>query len=219
MNGLDFTHTRLSLHRDVWSYEKVQRFVTLLIRNRHSQLRSFRNIDYLNVGSGPSLLPGFCNLDYIWRTGILCWDVTTGIPFRDSTATGIFSEHCLEHISQNQCLFVLKEIRRILRPNGIARIVVPDGELYCRLYIQAAEGQSVTWPYPSPRKNAMEQVNQIMREHGHQFIYDYETLRSAMLEAGFRDVYRTSFRQGHDEKLLVDHEHRAAESLYLEGVA
>jgi hypothetical protein len=40
------------------------------------------------------------NLDYHWRPGIdICCDITRGLPLPDTYVRGIFSEHCIEHIS------------------------------------------------------------------------------------------------------------------------
>ena len=148
-NWLDFSNSRFSFSRSVWSYARVQKFVATVLRERRIQLRSFGNVQYVNLGCGSSLASGFCNVDYDWRPGVLCWDITKGVPFASSSVQGIFSEHCLEHIPHDQCLSVLRELRRILRPSGVARLIVPDGELYCRLYLDSIAGSQAIWPYPS----------------------------------------------------------------------
>jgi predicted SAM-dependent methyltransferase len=216
---LDFSHSKLSFRRSVWSYSKVQTVVSPLVRGRRIQLRHIGQVDYVNIGCGESMPAGFCNVDYAWRPGVLCWDITKGIPFATGSVKGVFSEHCLEHISRDQCLLVLRELRRILQPGGTARVVVPDGELYCRLYVNSMKGIEARWPYPESGQTPMGYVNGIMRGHGHLFIYDYQTLRDSMIEAGFRDVCKTAYRQGREPELLVEQEHRAPESLYVEGVA
>jgi hypothetical protein len=60
-------------------------------------------------------------------------------------------------------------------------------------------------------------VNRIFRDHGHQFMWDYETLRLALLRCGFTNVERCSFGKGADPKLLRDTKGRAVESLYVEA--
>ena len=37
--------------------------------------------------------------------------------------------------------------------------------------------------------------------------------------AGFRDIVKESFRHGRDPAVLIDSEHRAVESLYMEAEA
>jgi predicted SAM-dependent methyltransferase len=218
-NWFDFLN-RLSLKRSVWSYVKVQRLVGSLLRNRLVQLRYMNTTaEYLNVGCGNTPTPEFCNLDYIWLPGVICWDITKGLPFRTGSLRGIFTEHCLEHLPYDQCIRVLREFKRTLRAGAVARVIVPDGERYCRLYVQAIDGAKTNWPYPESKKVPMHYVNDIMRGHGHRFIYDYQTLRAVMLEAGFAEVHQVTFRQGKEPRLLVDQEYRASESLYVEGIA
>jgi hypothetical protein len=61
-------------------------------------------------------------------------------------------------------------------------------------------------------------VNSIFRGHGHLYAYDYETLKVLLESQGFIDVKQESFKHGRQEKLLVDSESRASESLYVEAV-
>lgn len=217
---LNFSNTQLTVKRSLWSYHKVQSLVAKIVKNHRIQLHFLDvSAEYLNVGCGPVILPGFCNMDFQWRPGVLCWDVTKGIPFENASFQGIFSEHCLEHIAYEQCLSVLREFHRTLRPGGVARIIVPDGELYCRLYVQDVDARTADWPYSEPNTTPMTYVNRIMRNHGHQFIYDFQTLREAMLQAGFKEVHRRAYLQGRESNLLVDQRCRAVESLYVEGIA
>jgi predicted SAM-dependent methyltransferase len=209
----------ISWRRPITSYAQVGKIVSYFIRNRKFQSSRAAGFEYLNVGCGRFPVEGFCNIDYFWSPQTLCFDITRGIPLAGSSVRGIFSEHCLEHVSYAECLDVLREFRRLLKPGGVARIVVPDGELYCKLYMQANSGETVCWPYPENGKLPMYYVNRIMRHHGHQFIYDFDCLKEALLVTGFREVHREAFRTGADPKLLIDHEFRAVESLYVEGIA
>jgi hypothetical protein len=60
-------------------------------------------------------------------------------------------------------------------------------------------------------------VNRIMHSHGHQFIYDFETLRLMLGRVGFEEVSKVSFMRGSDDRLLLDTPRRAVESLYVEA--
>jgi predicted SAM-dependent methyltransferase len=221
-NSMAFRNTRISLNRGILSYSKVQILIGTLVRNRRFQLSRIRAAsDYVNVGCGAFPLEGFCNIDYIWGPRRYCFDVTRGIPLATASVKGIFSEHCLEYLKVDQCLAVLRDFRRILKPGGVARIVLPDGGLYCRLYMQAISGEAVTWPYPELGKPPIYYVNRIMSGYGHYsgFIYDFEAFKEIMLSAGFREVHREAYLQGRDPRLLVEQERRAIESFYAEGIA
>ena len=214
-------YTRISFDRSIWSYSKVQRLVGAVIRNNKCQFwRARGGYEYVNIGCGPFPLEGFCNIDREWRPGVYCFDITKGIPIPDATVRGIFTEHCLEYLKPPHLLTVLTDFHRMLRPGGVARIVLPDGGLYCRLYVQEMRGEPVTWPYPEPGKPPIYYVNKIMTDYAHYlgFIYDFETLKEIMLSAGFREVKHETYRQGRDPKLLADQEHRAIEFFYAEGI-
>lgn len=96
---LDWKHTRLSWNRSLFDYAKVQANIKFLVRNRRLLIGTRRS-HYLNIGCRPNIFSDFYNLDYSWRPGIdACWDICRGLPFAMNTFTGVFSEHCLEHIS------------------------------------------------------------------------------------------------------------------------
>ena len=69
----------------------------------------------MNIGCGGNTRPGFINVDYEWHPEIhLCWDIRRQLPLPDASAEGIFTEHCLEHVTYDECLEVLRDLRRIL---------------------------------------------------------------------------------------------------------
>lgn len=85
---------------------------------------------YVNIGGGNWYFPGWANVDlYADDAFIDCKHdlrLMKPIPFQNSSAKVIFSSHVLEHISDENCLFVLREFHRILKPEGLLRISVPD---------------------------------------------------------------------------------------------
>jgi predicted SAM-dependent methyltransferase len=217
----DFSKSRLSIARPISSYSKVRVAYAAMIRNARWQLRSERvkTLRYLNVGCGPKLNDRFIGLDWEWVPGLdLCWDATKGLPFTDGSQAGIFSEHMLEHLSLEQGLGVMREMRRVLvQHGGRARIVVPDLELYVRLYIRART-EDVAFPYTGNVRSPAWHLNWPFYEHGHRFLYDADMLCSCLLQAGFSKAERVAFGTGTPE-LLIDSPERAVESLYVEAVA
>ncbi len=224
MVTLDFSNTKIEAGRPIHSYAKVQSLVSAIIRNK----TMFANLKgagcYLDLGCGPNVSPDYCNLDFTWRPGVdVCWDVTKPLPFEDAYVSGIFTEHMLEHIPFESGLALLRECRRILRPGGVVRIVVPDGELYLSEYMKHHSGLQSSMPYADETKRKfgfdtpIVSVNRLFREHGHQFIWDHETLRAALFNAGFERVERRAFQESADPKLLRDSENRRSESLYVEA--
>jgi predicted SAM-dependent methyltransferase len=198
--------------------QSLSRPVGWAIRNRKFFAAPLKHSAYIDVGCASNFHEDFYHIDYVWRPGLdLCWDVTRGLPFPNEVVSGIFTEHCIEHIAFDDFLNLAREFHRVLMPNGRLRIIVPDGELYVRRYLQKDSmplGQDnvisgVYTPFMS--------INRVFYGHGHLFIYDFETLCAVLARAGFRAIERTSFRQGRHSHLLIDSELRAAESLYVEA--
>lgn len=220
-----------SLRRPLTSYAKVQAGIGRLIRNRRFQLGrpQVRDATYLDIGCGPHTHAGIINLDYLWHPGVdVCWDIGTGLPFADGSLRGVFSEHCLEHFPLAEAAKVLCEIRRVLRPDGTARIVVPDGELYLRTYVRQRDGDTTQrFPYEEaervqPGWSPMVSVNRIFYQDresifGHRTIFDFALLAQELHAAGFTQVTRRRFGEGSDPRLLIDTPARCCESLYVEA--
>lgn len=223
-NFLDFSGTRIDTKRPLTSYTKIQMLYGAWLRRSRKPVDAarIRGLEYLNVGCGPNMLKSFINMDYWWQPGIdICCDITQGVPLPSASVRGVFTEHCLEHIPFEACQQVLCEFRRVLKPGGTARIVVPDAELFLRLYMQASERPGgVTFPFSDeyPRATPMMHVNRIFRDHGHLFAYDFETFKYQLERAGFSSVTRRSFREGSEQTLLIDSEYRKPESLYIEAI-
>ncbi len=213
---------KISLKRDITSYGKVQSFISSIIRGKEAFV-SKKNIQkhkLLNVGCGTNTNPDFINLDYHWIKSIdICWDIVKKpYPIPTGHLEGIYSEHCLEHIPLPAFEANIKEFYRMLKPGGVVRIVMPDGELYFDLYQQKKAGENVHMPYEENYISPMARINGLFRNYGHQFIHDFYTVKKILEREGFKNVVRASYRNGQDPRLLIDMEWRRDESLYVEAV-
>lgn len=56
------------------------------------------------------------------------------LPLEDNSVEAIYTSHTLEHIFPDRLPFVLKECLRVLKPEGLIRIVVPDADRAVRAY-------------------------------------------------------------------------------------
>jgi predicted SAM-dependent methyltransferase len=153
----------------IWHYKKIRAVRASVVRQRRYQLtrRRVQTLHYLNVGCGPNIEKEFVNLDYDWYPGVdVCWDITKPLPWQDKSLKGIYSEHCLEHLPFVACNSALREFKRILKPGGSIRIVVPDGEMYLELYHENRAGRSALFPNQSPDEvTPMMCVNRIFRDY------------------------------------------------------
>ena len=83
----------------------------------------------LNVGCGNQRRPGWTGIDIAPTEATdVVRDITRGLPYDDSSVDEILCDNVLEHIGPNDdFIFVLNEFYRVLKPGGLATIIVPDG--------------------------------------------------------------------------------------------
>lgn len=211
----------ISGDRSFLSYAKVQRVISSLIRNKRMFFSATAATErYLNVGCGMKPAEGFVNLDWHWCPGVdVCWDLRKPYPFGADRFDGLFCEHVIDGMAPEWFLPNLKEMNRVLKPGGTLRISFCDSELYVDAYVNWRARREPT-PYMEERghRTGMQALDWIYHHWTHRTLVDLETLSMYMREAGFRDIRKVSFREGRDAHLLIDHDSRRAESLYVEAV-
>jgi SAM-dependent methyltransferase len=80
----------------------------------------------LNIGCGPNRKQGWINIDLSLEAE-LSLDMRERMPFDAGSATIIYSEHFFEHLDYpDDAKHFLHECLRVLEPNGIFRVGVPD---------------------------------------------------------------------------------------------
>jgi predicted SAM-dependent methyltransferase len=183
--------------RKLTDYGQVQRAIGSIIRGKKAFIKKRRisSLRYLDIGCGPNINEDYVNLDYQWSDKIdVCWDLTKkDLPFKSDSFKGVFSEHCFEHIPFESFKKNLKEIYRVLEPGGIFRISMPDGELYLDIYQERKAGGNRLMPYEEGYISLMQRINGIFRNHGHLFIYDFETVKVLMEEVGFKNIVSQTY--------------------------
>lgn len=85
---------------------------------------------YLNLGGGNWYYPRWENVDFYANHVYVdyCLDLRNDakLPVLDGCAAAVFSSHLFEHITDEDCLFLLGECYRVCKPDGVIRISVPD---------------------------------------------------------------------------------------------
>jgi predicted SAM-dependent methyltransferase len=176
---------------------------------------------FLNLGSGPRGLNDshWVNVDGFSDNNVhYLVDFGRPLPFADETFHGVFCEHVMEHFSLPDGEKIAREVHRILRSGGCFRVVVPDGELVLRRYLEAP--QELVERRGKGEGTPMEIVNLYFRQrYEHQFAYDWLTMEKMLLRAGFCVVNRTAFgKSSQCTQLVLDDEKYEWESLYVEAL-
>jgi len=181
------------------------------LSNYKAHLNQSKNInDYiknhktrkLNLGCWPYVMDSWLNTDINGNNDVVPLDLTKKFPIMDATFHYIFCEHTIEHFDLYQGLEILKNCYRILMPGGKVRFATPDLNFLINLYnIKKSKIQKNYIHWASTEfldnfglENDTVVINNFVRAWGHQFIYDYKTLKLQLEKVGFISV--TRFKPG-----------------------
>ncbi len=71
-----------------------------------------------------------------YRKNKIIWaDVTKSLPIESNTVNTIYSSHMFEHLDKNEASKCLLEMKRVLKPGGILRLVLPNMRKYINEYL------------------------------------------------------------------------------------
>jgi predicted SAM-dependent methyltransferase len=190
----------------------------------------------INIGSGLSGIAGWQNLDNsptitlsripllnrwlktpAWPRDVRRCDVRKGLRFGSATVRFIYSSHTFEHFTCAESLALAKECLRVLEPEGVLRIVVPDLERIVREYMAD--------PQPSAAKTLLSRMslNHSFQDvvhpgSNHSQMFDTKALIHMLREAGFERVEASTFGQSAIPEILeIELEVRRIESIYVEA--
>lgn len=150
-------------------------------------------------------------------------DATKGLQISEATVDAIYTSHMLEHLDRNEGAKFLAEAFRILRPNGIIRIAVPDIKKQIEKYLEVRdadafiEGTLLSDPRP---KSIVQRVRLLLvGTRNHQWMYDGESLSKLLKKFGFINVEIMPPGQSKiHEPGSLDLQERLSESVYVEAV-
>jgi SAM-dependent methyltransferase len=214
-----------------------------------------RSIKKINIGCGPTgQIKGFDNLDnspsvlvskipflktILYKVGIIAkhqydadWsgvircDASKGLPYKDESVDKIYSSHFLEHIPQDKALSVLKECYRVLKPEGVMRLVVPDLFFCAKQYVEKTKVLLEQQKLSDDRHihdaflNDMYGAYLNKKRYGaeHCYMYDTPTLVAILNSIGFQNIQLCQFQEGNIDEELAFYDSRPQASIHLEAL-
>jgi SAM-dependent methyltransferase len=195
-------------------------------------------LEKVNLGCGPNAPAGWLNVDGSWNAwfanhpylrktlmtvGLISpdigahWnvrpvvhDLTKPLPFQSDTISAIYASHVLEHLYQTDAQRLLLECKRVLRPGGLIRMVVPDLHAMVVDYLGKKNGNSTS----AEKALAADQLNErlgyrapappggnyafkfyaIWKDfHSHKWMYDSGSLIRSLSIVGFQQAIEKQF--------------------------
>jgi SAM-dependent methyltransferase len=151
----------------------------------------------LNLASHGDNRPGFINIDFDHPEANLKADVSA-LPFQDNSVEHILAFHILEHfraggyephlsnpLNPKTAMDALAEWRRVLQPEGLLEIKVPDFEKIVWLYYNypqwARAVSSVNAPFGSFS-------DWLISNGQHQCLFDKNTMNQLLILCGFKNI-------------------------------
>lgn len=154
----------------------------------------------LNFGCGENRLKGWANYD----TEV---DISRKLPFRGSVADFIFIEHCVEHIDYYKAIDFFKECLRVLKPEGVLRVVVPSIEKI--RYCANDEYLQLTTKWQSLGPTVRGALHAILYAHGHKTAWTASLLGATLFYCGFDKIVACSLHvSDHPDLCGVEGHHR-----------
>ena len=149
-------------------------------------------------------------------SNVMVHNLAKGIPFADGSVDVVYHSHFLEHLDRRVVPGFFAEVRRVVKPGGTHRVVVPDLEQLTKRYLDSLDrsGQDATArgqhdqfvgeiieqsvrreAFSSRRQGAPRRIfEQVIlgdarrRGETHQWMYDRANLTELLVNGGFEDV-------------------------------
>ena len=104
----------------------------------------------LHLGCGKRYLPGYIHVDLDVHPHIdYCHSISTLPMFEDESVDLIYSCGAFGYFDREECVDVLKEWGRVLKPGGVLRLSLSDFESIIEVYLQNGkdmDGEGILGP-------------------------------------------------------------------------
>lgn len=127
-------------------------------------------------------------------------DIVQGLPLPDQSCELLYCSHVLEHLTFADCQTAISNSYRLLSPDGIWRMVLPDLRSLAEEYIHSPRPTAAhTFMKESglgahhTRSGVLNRGREAIGNSRHQWLWDFDSLHLALTEAGFADVRRAEF--------------------------
>jgi SAM-dependent methyltransferase len=181
--------------------------------------RTEAGVRRLNWGCGGEPTEGWINSDRGEYPGVeLVCDILEGLPLPDDSIDYAVSIHALPEIGYKDLVPVLRELRRVLKPDGVLRLCLPDLDKAIRAYLDNDRDYFLI-PDDDARTISGKLITQIVWYGWSRSHFTHDFIEELLGKAGFSSVDHCDF--GHTASPypeIVELDGREVESLFVEAV-
>lgn len=143
-------------------------------------------------------------------SSVLYGDILKGLPgIQANSCDAVYCSHVLEHLSYNDCKLALKNTYDLLKKGAIFRCVLPDLEKCIDLYLEDKKNHSSEASIKFMRSSLLgvenrprgikEKTMEVFGNSHHLWMWDKDSLKKELLDAGFSSVRICRFNDSVDE--------------------
>ena len=133
-------------------------------------------------------------------------DIVAGLPVADGSVVGLYASHVLEHIALTDMRVALANSFRMLAPDGVFRLIVPDLRGRAAAYLAAendpgAAGRFLRGAHLGSEHRARGVVGLVRAALGnsaHLWMYDFAAMKHELEQAGFTAIRRAELGDAAD---------------------
>ena len=173
----------------------------------------------LQWGCGGWTPEGWINSDIKEGPGIdLSCDIREGLPLDSDSIDYVVSIHALPEIHFSEQVTVLKELRRVLKHEGVLRLALPDLLKGVRAH-DAGDHEYFCVPDEDALSIGAKLVTQLLWYGYSRTLFVPEFIEELLAKAGFKQINHCAFQQTASRfPEIVSLDNRENESLFVEAV-
>jgi predicted SAM-dependent methyltransferase len=157
-------------------------------------------------------------------------DIVKGLPIPDQSCQGVYASHVLEHLPLDQFHIAITNTRRILRPGGIFRLVVPDLETPAKEYLRRLQaGDPLAADFflrathlgcPVTKPGFTGVLQRALATSLHHWMWDSTSITKSLQDHGFEQIRQCEFGDCPDPMFqYVEEENRFKDAVAIEARA